>query len=106
MEETEATHLLAVVTGSAADEGRMRLLEFAWRRARGGHDLDAAVVEGLDAARAQFEQAFSRAARRALSHTLFPLDAALGFPAAGFVLEWFRAAGPHAGRDSLSKLSA
>jgi hypothetical protein len=106
VEETEATHLLAVVTGSAEDEGRMRLLEFAWRRARGGHDLDAAVVEGLDAARAQFEQAFSRAARRALSRTLFPLDAALGFPAAGFVLGWFRAPRTDAGRDGLSKLSA
>lgn len=106
VEETEATHLVAVVTGSAEDEGRMRLLEFAWRRARGGRDLDATVVEGLDAARAEIERAFSRAARRELSRALFPLDAALGFTAAGFVLEWFRAARAHAGRDSLSKLSA
>ncbi|HEX8149761.1 MAG TPA: hypothetical protein VF591_21455 [Pyrinomonadaceae bacterium] len=106
VEETEATHLVAVVTGSAEDEGRMRLLEFAWRRARGGRDLDTTVVEGLDAARAQVGQAFSRAARRELSRALFPLDAALGFTAAGFVLEWFRAARPHAGTDSLSKLSA
>lgn len=106
VEETEATHLIAVVTGSAEDEGRMRLLEFAWRRARGGRDLDTTIVEGLDAARAEVERAFSRAARRELSRALFPLDAALGFTAAGFVLEWFRAARPHAGRDSLSKLSA
>jgi hypothetical protein len=84
----------------------MRLYEFAWRRARGGRDLDMTVVEGLDAARAEFEQAFSRAVRRELSRALFPLDAALGFPAAGFVLEWFRAAKSHTGRDSLSKLSA
>jgi hypothetical protein len=106
VEETEATHLVAVVTGSAEDEGRLRLYEFAWRRARGGRDLDTTVVEGLDAARAEIERAFSRAARRELSRTLFPLDAALGFPAAGFVLDWFRAARPRAGRDSLSKLSA
>jgi hypothetical protein len=92
VEETEATHLVAVVTGSAEGEGRMRLYEFAWRRARGGRDLDTTIVEGLGAARAEFEQAFSRAARRELSRALFPLDAALGFPAAGFVLEWFRAA--------------
>jgi hypothetical protein len=91
VEETEATHLVAVVTGSAEDEGRMRLYEFAWRRARGGRDLDTTVVEGLDTARAQFESAFSRAIRRELSRALFPLDAALGFPAAGFVLDWFRA---------------
>jgi hypothetical protein len=106
VEETEATHLVAVVTGSARDEGRMRLYEFAWRRARGGHDLDTTVVEGLDSARAEFEQAFSRAARRELARALFPLDAALGLPAAAFVLEWFRAAKSHAGRSSLSKLSA
>ena len=106
VEETEATHLLTVVTGSADDEGRMRLYEFAWRRARGGRDLDTTIVEGLDAARSQVEQAFARAARRELSRALFPLDAALGFPAAAFVLEWFRAAKRHTGRDSLSKLSA
>lgn len=106
VEETEATHLLAVVTGSAEDEGRMRLYEFAWRRARGGRDLDTTVVEGLDAARGEFERAFARAARRELSRALFPLDAALGFPAAAFALEWFRAAKRRGGKGSLSKLSA
>src|ERR1044072_1232486 len=50
VEETEATHLVAVVTGSAEDEGRMRLYEFAWRRARGGRGLDPTLVEGLDGA--------------------------------------------------------
>jgi hypothetical protein len=106
VEETEATHLVAVVTGSAEDEGRLRLYEFAWRRARGGRDLDTTVVEGLDTARAEFERAFTRAVRRELSRALFPLDAALGLPAAAFALEWFRAAKSHAGRDGLSKLSA
>ena len=106
VEETEATHLLTVVTGAAEDEGRLRLYEFAWRRARGGRDLDTTIVEGLDAARAEIERAFSRAARRELARALFPLDAALGFPAAAFVLEWFRAAKHNAGRDGLSKLSA
>lgn len=101
VEETEATHLVAVVTGSAEDEGRMRLYEFAWRRARGGRDLDTTVVEGLDTARAQFESAFSRAVRRELARALFPLDAALGFPAAGFVLEWFRAAKSHVAAPAL-----
>jgi hypothetical protein len=101
VEETEATHLVAVVTGSAEDEGRMRLYEFAWRRARGGRDLDATVVEGLDAARAEVEGAFSRAVRRELSRALFPLDAALGFPAARFALEWFRAARSRAAAAAL-----
>lgn len=101
VEETEATHLVAVVTGSSEDEGRMRLYEFAWRRARGGRDLDTTIVEGLDTARAQFEGAFSRAVRRELSRALFPLDAALGFTAAGFVLEWFRAAKSRAAAHAL-----
>jgi hypothetical protein len=101
VEETEATHLVAVVTGSAEDEGRMRLYEFAWRRARGGRDLDTTVVEGLGAARTLFEQAFSRAVRRELARALFPLDAALGFPAAGFALEWFRAARSRAAAPAL-----
>ena len=106
VEETEATHLVAVVTGSAEDEGRLRLYEFAWRRARGGRDLDTTVVEGLERARAEFERAFARAARRELARALFPLDAALGFPAAAFALEWFRAAKSRARTDNLSKLSA
>ena len=91
-EETEATHLVVVVTGGAEDEGRLRLYEFAWRRARAGRDLSATVVEGLEAAPAQIGRAFEAAARRELSRALFSLDAALGFSAAGFVLDWFRAA--------------
>jgi len=90
VEETDASHLIAVVTGSAEDEGRLRLYEYAWRRARGGSDLSTTVVEGLEAAHAQIGRAFETAVRRELSRTLFALDAALGFSAAGFVLDWFR----------------
>ncbi|HEX3557679.1 MAG TPA: hypothetical protein VHU19_00635 [Pyrinomonadaceae bacterium] len=90
--ETEATHLVVVVTGSAEDEGRLRLYEFAWRRARDGHDLAMTFIEGLDGARAQVERAFESAVHRELSRSLFVLDAALGFNAAGFVLNWFRLA--------------
>jgi hypothetical protein len=92
VEETEATHLIAIVTGSAEDEGRLRLYEFAWRRARDGRDLGTTVVEGLDAARAQIERSFEATVRRSLSRSLFTLDAALGFNAAGFVIEWFKSA--------------
>ena len=98
VEGADATHLVAVVTGGADDEGRLRLYEFAWRRARGGRDLHTTVVEGLDGAREQMGRAFETAVRRELSRALFPLDAALGFPAAGFVLEWFRSAKSDAAR--------
>jgi hypothetical protein len=90
VEETDATHLVVVVTGAAEDEGRLRLYEFAWRRARDGRDLGVTLVEGLGAARAQIERAFESAARRELSRNLFALDAALGFSASGFVLDWFK----------------
>ncbi|MCA1613268.1 MAG: hypothetical protein LC800_03735, partial [Acidobacteria bacterium] len=89
---TETTHLVVVVTGSSEDEGRLRLYEFAWRRARGGQDLNITLVEGLDRARAEIERAFERALRHELSRRLSTLDAALGFGASTFVLDWFKLA--------------
>ncbi len=88
--ETEATHLVAVINGAVEDEGRMRLYEFAWRRARDGQDLDMIIVEGLSAARAEIERSFERAVHRGLSRRLFPLDAALGLSASNFVRAWFK----------------
>ena len=88
--ETEATHLVVVLTGKVEDEGRLRLYEFAWRRARNGQDLDTALVEGLDGARPEIERSFERAVHRQLSQHLFTLDAALGFSASNFVLDWFK----------------
>lgn len=96
VEETDAAHLIAVVTGAADDEGRLRLYEFAWRRARGGRDLNTTVVEGLEGARAQIGHCLEAAVRRELSRGLSALDPALGFSAAGFVLDWFRSAKSHA----------
>lgn len=92
VEETDATHVAVVVTGSVEDEGRMRLYEFAWRTARAGRDLGTTLVEGLSGARAQIEHAFEVTVRHELNRNLFPLDAAAGFNAGKFVLGWFRAA--------------
>jgi hypothetical protein len=92
VEDTAAAHLVVVVTGAIEDEGRMRLYEFAWRRARDAQDMATTLVEGLDDARLQIERAFRGAARRELSRHLFTLDAALGFSAADFVLNWFTSA--------------
>jgi hypothetical protein len=88
--ETEATHLVVITTGAVEDEGRLRLYEFAWRRARGGQDLDTTFVEGLEGARREIERSFERALHRQLSRHLFSLDAALGFSASDFVLDWFK----------------
>jgi glutathione S-transferase len=90
VEETEATHLVVVVNGAVEDEGQLRLYEFAWRRARGGRDLDLTVVEGLGGARPVIERSFERAVHRRLTRDLFALDAALGFSAGNFVLGWFK----------------
>ena len=92
VEETEATHLVVVTTAPAEGEGRLRLYEFAWRRARAGQDLGMTIIEGLDGARPQIERAFSGAAQRELTRNLFPLDAALGYSASNFVLGWFKSA--------------
>jgi hypothetical protein len=88
--ETEATHVVVVLTGKVEDEGRLRLYEFAWRRARNGQDLDTTLIENLEGARAEIERSFERAVHRQLSQHLFTLDAALGFSASNFVLDWFK----------------
>jgi hypothetical protein len=88
--ETEATHLVVITTGGVDEEGRLRLYEYAWRRARDGADLDITLTEGLDTARAEIERAFERAVHRELSRRLFTLDAALGLGASNFVLDWFK----------------
>ncbi|MDT7603048.1 MAG: hypothetical protein QOF61_1045 [Acidobacteriota bacterium] len=90
--ETEATHLVVITTRSVEEEGRLRLYEYAWRRARDGEDLSIALVEGLGAARREIERAFERAIHHELSRRLFTLDAALGFGASDFVLDWFKLA--------------
>ena len=90
VEETEAAHLVVVTTGAVEDEGRMRLYEFTWRRARDGQDTGVTLVEGLGTAREQIELSFRAAVRRELSRHLFTLDASLGFSAADFVLDWFK----------------
>jgi hypothetical protein len=90
VEETDAAHLVVVITGGSEDEGRMRLYEFTWRRARDGRELGMTLVEGLSGARAQIERAFEMAVHRELTRNLFTLDAALGFSAGNFVLDWFK----------------
>jgi hypothetical protein len=87
---TEATHLVVIITGQIEDEGRLRLYEFIWRRARDGQDLDARLIEGLGEARAEISSAFDRAVLRELSRRLYTLDAAFGLSASNFVLNWFK----------------
>lgn len=115
--ETETAHLVVVTTGAVEEEGRLRLYEFAWRRARDGQDLGVTLVEGAAAARAEIERAFETALRRELSRQLFTLGPALGLDASDFILDWFKLSAASAGaarptdearnpRAALARLSA
>jgi hypothetical protein len=88
--ETETEQLVVVTTGAVEEEGRLRLYEFAWRRARDGRDLGLTLVEGTAAAREEIGRAFEATLRRELSRRLFTLNHALGLDAADFVLDWFK----------------
>lgn len=88
--ETAATRLVVVITGTVEDEGRLRLYEFTWRRARDGQDLDTTISAGLDHAQAEIARAFERAIHHELARQLCTLDAALGLSAGSFVLNWFK----------------
>lgn len=93
--EAEATHLVVIITGTVEDEGRLRLYEFTWRRARAGQDLATTLIEGLSQAPAEIARAFERAVQRALAHQLCTLDAALGLSASSFALNWFKLLSAH-----------
>jgi hypothetical protein len=88
--ETGATHLVVVITGVVEDDGRLRLYEFTWRRARDGQDLNTTFIEGIDEAPIAIERAFQRAVHHELTHKLYTLDAALGANVSNFVLNWFK----------------
>jgi hypothetical protein len=87
--DADPSHVVAVATGEVEDGGRLRLLEFSWRRARDGRNTGVTVLEGLGAARAEIGRAFQAAARRRLTRELSVLDPAVGFSAAALVIGKF-----------------
>jgi hypothetical protein len=76
--ETEAMHLMIVVTGTIYEEGRLWLLNYGRRRARGGSDFELKVVEGVGAAAAELQCSFERVSQRVLAEQLCELDDSLG----------------------------
>ncbi|HEY0407046.1 MAG TPA: hypothetical protein VGC89_15045 [Pyrinomonadaceae bacterium] len=83
--ETDARHLVVVVTGTIHNEGRMSLLNFAKRLERGGSDFEMIIAEGANAAAAELQRAFGRVSQRALAEQLCELDASLGVNVARFI---------------------
>jgi predicted transcriptional regulator len=87
---TKARHLVFIATGKVQDEGRVRLREYARRRAQGGNDIEVILIEGVDSAAAELQHAFERVSQRALVAELCQLDASLGFSAGYMVFTRFR----------------
>jgi hypothetical protein len=86
--DTEAQHLIVIVTGRIQEDARARLREHARRRA--GGETEVVLVEGMDAASGELQHAFERASQRALASELYELDACLGFSAGYMVATRFR----------------
>jgi hypothetical protein len=88
--DTEAQHLVVVVTGRIQEDARVRLREHARRRARGGNEVEVVLIEGMESASTELQHAFERASQRALAAELCELDASLGLSAGYMVATRFR----------------
>jgi hypothetical protein len=88
--ETEARHLVVVVTGTVYNEGRVSLLNFAKRLERGGNDFEMIIAEGVGAVVAELERAFNRVSQKVLAEQLCELDASAGFNVARFITTRFQ----------------
>jgi hypothetical protein len=88
--ETEAPHLLIVVTGTVHNEGRMSLLRFAKQLERGGNDFEMIIAEGVRAVEMELRRAFERVSQRVLTEQLCELDASIGLSIAHLVATRFQ----------------
>lgn len=88
--ETDARHLVVVVTGQVEEEARMRLYEYAWRRAREGKDVEVTIIGNPATLSTDLERALERVSLRSLARDLFALDASLGISANRLVMTTFK----------------
>lgn len=88
--ETEAPHLIVVATGKIQDEARTRLREHARRRSRSGSLVEVLLIETVETASAELQQAFERVSMRAVAEELSALDASLGLSAGQLLAARFR----------------
>ncbi|MBA3767112.1 MAG: hypothetical protein H0W99_09020 [Acidobacteria bacterium] len=77
--ETKSTHLVVVATGKIQQEGRVRLLDYARRRARGGQDMAVLMLQDAGAAMTEILHTFERVSQRVIAAQLCELDASIGF---------------------------
>ncbi len=88
--ETEARHLVMVVTGTVYNEGRLGLLNFAKQLKRGGNDFEVIIAEGASVAAAELQRAFNRVSQKVLAEQLCELDTSLGLNVARFITARFQ----------------
>lgn len=88
--ETEATHLVVVATGKIHDEARTRLREHARRHSRGESHVEVLLIEGIEAATNELQQAFERVSGCAVAEELSALDASLGLSVGQLLTTRFR----------------
>jgi hypothetical protein len=88
--EMEAPHLVVVATGKIQDEARTRLREHARRRSRSGSEVEVLLIEGVETAAGELQQAFERVSNRALAEELSALDASLGMSVGHMLTTRFR----------------
>lgn len=88
--ETEARHLVVVVTGTIHNEGRLSLQNFAQRLARSGGDFELIIAEGVGAAAYELKLAFERISEKALTEQLCELDASIGLSVARLLTTRFQ----------------
>jgi hypothetical protein len=102
--ETEARHLVIVVTGTVHNEGRLSMLNFAQRLARGGNDFEMVIAEGTGAAGAELRRVLGRVSQRVLAEQLCDLDSSLGLNVARFIITRFQVLHSPEGSDHPARL--
>ncbi|HEX8922054.1 MAG TPA: hypothetical protein VF766_11290 [Pyrinomonadaceae bacterium] len=104
--ETEARHLMLVVTGKVHNEGRTMLQGFAGRLARAGHDFELIIAEGMSAAASEIRYAFERVSQKALAEQVCALDASAGLSVAKLINARFQIRRSYEGQNHPAQLPA
>ncbi|MBV9959950.1 MAG: hypothetical protein JO360_16100 [Acidobacteria bacterium] len=83
--ETDARHLVIVVTGAIHKESRLSLHNFANRMTRSGSDFELIIIQGMSTVREELRRSFEQASRQALAEQLCELNSNFGLDVAHFI---------------------
>ncbi|MGB9181895.1 MAG: hypothetical protein WCB68_21880 [Pyrinomonadaceae bacterium] len=88
--EIEGAHLVVISSGKIQEDARVRLREHARRRGRGRSETEVILIEGMDTAASELQQAFERVSQKALAEELYELDSSLGLSVGFMIAARFR----------------